>query len=499
VSDLDLDRIVQTVTDAATELSGASFGAFFYNVSDEAGERYTLYSLSGAPRHAFERFGLPRNTEIFAPTLTGTSIVRSNDIRHDPRYGKNAPHFGIPQGHPPVVSYLAVPVVSRTGEVHGGLFFGHHEAGVFTGESEEIVSVIALHAAIALDNARALKITVDEMNRQRVRSEAAQRLAAIVEFSDDAIISKDLNSIIASWNKGAERVFGYKAQEAIGKSITIIIPDDRQDEEPTILAKIRGGERIDHYETIRRRKDGTEIDVSLSISPIKNEAGEIIGASKIARDITERRLAQKQQQLLLREMVHRIKNVFALAGSVVSLSAKSASSVAQLTQLVRDRLAALARAQDLTLPKVMDESAIVPQPAALLTVIETLISPYVSSIDRRVRIKCGDVLLQPSSVTSFALLLHEFTTNAMKYGALSTAEGNIEIECRNEGENLLLSWKESGGPFIAPEVEGRSGFGSLLTETAAKQLGGTIERDWKSDGLQIKVSIPMDRISLNSR
>jgi two-component sensor histidine kinase len=86
----------------------------------------------------------------------------------------------------------------------------------------------------------------------------------------------------------------------------------------------------------------------------------------------------------------------------------------------------------------------------------------------------------------------------MKYGALSTPDGNIEIECKNEGENLLLSWKEFGGPLIAPEVEGRSGFGSLLTETAAKQLGGTIERDWKSDGLQIKVSIPMDRISLDS-
>src|SRR5205085_5080573 len=129
---LNLENIVQTVTDAATDLSGAKFGAFFYNVIDAQGERYTLYTLSGVPRSAFERFPLPRNTALFEPTFRGLGVIRSDDIRKDPRYGKTPPHHGMPQGHLPVVSYLAVPVVSRSGEVHGGLFFGHDRPGVFT-------------------------------------------------------------------------------------------------------------------------------------------------------------------------------------------------------------------------------------------------------------------------------------------------------------------------------------------------------------------------------
>ena len=132
-SDLDLERIVQAVTDTATELSGARYGAFFYNVTHRGGEAYLLYTLSGAPREAFEKFGLPRATPIFQPTFHGTDIVRSDDIRQDPRYGRNPPHHGMPKGHLPVVSYLAVPVISRSGEVIGGLFFGRRAGRVHAG------------------------------------------------------------------------------------------------------------------------------------------------------------------------------------------------------------------------------------------------------------------------------------------------------------------------------------------------------------------------------
>ncbi|HEV8549055.1 MAG TPA: response regulator, partial [Polyangiaceae bacterium] len=153
-AELDIERIVQAVTDAATELTGAAFGAFFYNVTNEAGESFRLYTLSGAPREAFEKFGMPRNTPVFAPTFKGEGPVRSDDITSDPRYGTVAPHFGMPKGHLPVRSYLALPVVSRTGEVVGGLFFGHPERGVFTERSERIVVGLAAHAAAALDSAR---------------------------------------------------------------------------------------------------------------------------------------------------------------------------------------------------------------------------------------------------------------------------------------------------------------------------------------------------------
>ena len=153
-AELDLEKITQTVTDATTDLSGAQFGAFFYSINDQVGKRLTLYTLSGASRDAFASFGHPRATPVFAPTFEGTAIVRSDDITMDPRYGQFGPHHGMPKGHLPVRSYLAVPVISRTGEVIGGLFFGHEQSGVFTAYHERLVAGIAPWAAVAMDNAR---------------------------------------------------------------------------------------------------------------------------------------------------------------------------------------------------------------------------------------------------------------------------------------------------------------------------------------------------------
>ncbi len=168
---LDLERIVQTVTDAGVELTGARFGAFFYNVTNDAGESYTLYTLSGVDRSAFERFPMPRNTAVFGPTFAGTGVVRSDDITQDPRYGRNAPHQGMPEGHLPVRSYLAVSVTSRTGEVMGGLFFGHPETGRFTERHERLMNGIAAQASIAIDNAR-LYLAAQREISQRTAAEA---------------------------------------------------------------------------------------------------------------------------------------------------------------------------------------------------------------------------------------------------------------------------------------------------------------------------------------
>jgi PAS domain S-box-containing protein len=153
-AELDMEKLVQAVTDAATRLTGAEFGAFFYNVIDARGEILTLYTLSGVPREAFSRFPMPRNTAVFHPTFTGQGVVRVDDITRDPRYGKNPPYNGMPQGHLPVVSYLATPVISRMGKVVGGLFFGHHRRGVFTERAEQLVVGLAAQAAVAMDNAQ---------------------------------------------------------------------------------------------------------------------------------------------------------------------------------------------------------------------------------------------------------------------------------------------------------------------------------------------------------
>jgi signal transduction histidine kinase len=180
-SGLDVQAIVQTVTDEATQLTGAEFGAFFYNVLNEAGESYTLYTLSGAPREAFANFPMPRATAVFAPTFHGTEVIRSADITKDPRYGKNAPYYGKPAGHLPVVSYLAVPVLSRSGIVLGGLFFGHSQPGVFTQRDERLVVGTAGWAAVAMDNARLLADAVaarDDAERARRQAEHANRAKA---------------------------------------------------------------------------------------------------------------------------------------------------------------------------------------------------------------------------------------------------------------------------------------------------------------------------------
>ena len=153
-AELNLEKVVQLVVDAGVELTGAQFGAFFYNVERQDGERLMLYTLAGASISDFENFGMPRPTPIFAPTFAGEGAIRSADITKDPRYGKNAPHRGMPKGHLPVRSYLSVPVASRSGEILGGLFFGHGEPDVFNERSERLMDGLAAQAAIAIDNAR---------------------------------------------------------------------------------------------------------------------------------------------------------------------------------------------------------------------------------------------------------------------------------------------------------------------------------------------------------
>jgi PAS domain S-box-containing protein len=169
--ELDLHKLVQAVTDAATNISDAQFGSFFYNVHDEDGESYMLYALSGVPHEAFAHFPMPRNTDIFGPTFRGEGTVLIADVKKDPRYGKNSPYYGMPPGHLPVTSYLAVPVVSRSGEVYGGLFFGHPEAGVFTERSARVVEGMAAQAAVGMDNARLFEAA------QHAREEAEQTAA----------------------------------------------------------------------------------------------------------------------------------------------------------------------------------------------------------------------------------------------------------------------------------------------------------------------------------
>jgi PAS domain S-box-containing protein len=190
-AELDLQKLVQALTDAGTELTDAHFGSFFYNVYTEQGGEYMLYTLSGVPREAFAHFPMPRATDLFGPTFRGEGTIRIDDVKKDPRYGKNSPYYGMPEGHLPVTSYLAVPVISRSGEVLGGLFFGHTDAGVFTERDARVVEGLAAQAAITMDNARLyqnVQQSLAEREELLSREQAARNQAEVASRAKDEFL-----------------------------------------------------------------------------------------------------------------------------------------------------------------------------------------------------------------------------------------------------------------------------------------------------------------------
>jgi PAS domain S-box-containing protein len=332
--------------------------------------------------------------------------------------------------------------------------------------------------------------TVIEVNRdvtERKQIEADLRqieqqlrfLASIVQSSDDAIVSKNLDGIITSWNKGAERIFGYTAEEAVGQPITIIIPQDRQDEERTILTRIRRGERTEHFETVRQHKRGSLIWVSLIISPVKNAEGKIVGASKIARDITDQKRTSDQIATLAREAEHRSKNLLANVQATVNLS--QADAVADLKKAIAGRIQALANVHSLFVATRWIG-------AELSTIAGQELAPYSTSGDKRVRIDGPQVLLEPDIAQAVAVTLHELATNAAKYGALSTANGHIDLKWSHEANGRLnLRWIETGGPTV--ESPRRRGFGGRVIERMIAQLKGESRFDWYAEGLVCEITL----------
>lgn len=290
----ELHQIVQTVTDESTALAGAQFGAFFYNVLNEHCESYTLYTISGVPRAAFENFPMPRNTAIFEPTFRGQGVVRLDDVTRDPRYGKSAPFHGMPAGHLPVRSYLAVPVVSRSGEVLGGMFFGHSAVGVFEERHERLVASIAAQAAVAIDNAR--------LYRQVQESEA--RLAAIVNHSPAVIFLKDRHGRYLLTNRRFEEIARAGGIEGpyLGRSDADLLP-------PALAARFRADDlevmesrQVKIYE--ETEEFGGAIRTGLTTKfPLFNETGEVYAVCGINLDITDRVKAEtalKQSEERLR-------------------------------------------------------------------------------------------------------------------------------------------------------------------------------------------------------
>ena len=313
---------------------------------------------------------------------------------------------------------------------------------------------------------------------------ATQRIASIVESSDDAIVSKDLNGVIINWNQGAERIFGYTAEEVVGKPITILIPPDRHDEEPSILERIRRGERVEHFETVRMRKHGSRVDISLTISPVKNAEGKIIGASKIARDITERKRSEAQIAILAREAEHRAKNVLATVQATVHLT--QSDTPEGLKQAIEGRIQALANVHRLFVESRWEG-------ADLHGLAQEELAAYSPGRETRVQIDGPSVLLEPNAAQAIAVILHELATNAAKYGALSVPNGQVRTEWSHEQNGqLVLRWTEKGGPPVEPPT--RRGFGARVMENMVRgQFKGELKFDWHPEGLACEIVLPSVR------
>lgn len=306
----DLNKVVQTVIDAGVALTGAQFGAFFFNVIDEKGESYTLYNLAGVPHENFEKFPMPRKTQVFAPTFNGAGIVRTDDILADPRYGKNDPYFGMPEGHLPVRSYLAVPVISRSGEVLGGLFFGHEKTGVFTERSERLMLGLAGEAAVAIDNNRLFQALQRELNERRLTEkalrESEERFRLIANSAPVPMWVSELGGKRAFVNQAYMDFLGVTYEEGLvydwRKSLH---PDDI----PRILKEQIAGESSKKPFSLEMRVRNAQGEwrwVRSQSQPRWSPTGEHVGFIGVAHDVTASKQAETQlryENLALEDVV----------------------------------------------------------------------------------------------------------------------------------------------------------------------------------------------------
>lgn len=319
IAELDVQKIVQAVTDTGREVTGASFGAFFHNVEGDKGESYMLYTLSGMPREAFASFPMPRATELFGPIFRGEGPMRIADVVKDPRYGRTGPHHGLPPGHPTVRSFLAVPVTSRDGKVLGGLFYAHFEPDRFTEQDEAILSGLAAQAALALDNAGLHSALQDELEQQRVAQvalrESEERYRKLIDLMPVAVYTCDIDGHIQLFNEAAVRLWGRTP--VVGEtrwcgSISMCTPDGNDlplDQCPMAIA-ITEQRAMTDVDTVVVRPDGEQRAVLANPTPLYDNHGKLNGAINVLVDITERKQAEADRQQLSGMLERSLNEIF---------------------------------------------------------------------------------------------------------------------------------------------------------------------------------------------
>ncbi len=550
-AELDLSRAVQIVTDAATELTGAAFGSFFYNVLDDHGGSYTLDTLSGVPKETFDRFPMPRNTAVFAPTFSGAGIVRVDDITQDPRYGHNAPHSGTPEGHLKVRSYLAAPVQSRSGEVVGGLFFGHPEPGVFTERAERIVTGIAAQAAIAIDNARLYQAAQTEIAERTKAQDALSDLNETLErrvietvadrdrlweLSEDLLVVADIEGRLQRVSPSWSTALGHNRHWLLSRSYVDLVHPDDVEVVAAHLAELRRTGVPVRYENRFKRIDGSWRWVAWTLA-LDPDTARIHG---VGRDVTADkettealrhaeealRMAQKMEAIgkLTGGVAHDFNNLLQVIGGNLQLLAKDVAGAEKAEQRVRNALAGVARGANLSSQLLAFGRR---QPLAPKVVN---LGRFVRGLDDMLRRALGDgveietivsgglwnTLVDPFQVENALLNLAINARDAMSgHGKLTIEAGNAALDDayakRNAevtpGQYVMLAVTDTGAgmsaeirervfePFFTTKPEGQgTGLGLSMVYGFVKQSGGHVKiYSEEGHGTTIRVYLPRVR------
>lgn len=445
-AELDLERLLQSLTDAAVELTGARFGAYFHNVMDETGERLHLYTLSGADRASFESMGRPRATAVFGPTFRNETIIRSDDILADRRYGQNPPYGGMPEGHLPVRSYLAIPVVSRSSEVLGGLFFGHPEPSRFNERHERLMTGLAAQAAIAIDNARLFRAVqgARETLEQRVEERTAER-NRIWSMSRDLFAVMGFDGYLKAINPAWETTLGVDTATLLTRPFPEQVHPDDHSAVEDVIERLRRGETITRFVDRIRHADGSWRWIDWGLVPegdVFYAVGRDITAEKDAAAELEKiqdslRQSQKMEAVgqLTGGLAHDFNNLLAgISGSLELVGTRvaqgrlsdvdrylvAAQGAAKRAAALTHRLLAFSRRQTLD-PKPTDVNRLV---SGMEELIRRTVGPQVD-IEAVAKAGLWSVLVDPNQLENALLNLCINARDAMPNG------GRIIIETGN--------------------------------------------------------------------
>lgn len=392
---------------------------------------------------------------------------------------------------------VAVPTAVINAPFYRAMLFVATGGTLITALSLVLASLMASRIAIPVRNLRDTAaamiegrtiaerppLEIAELNEVRAALKTAVsnsgHLAAIVASSGDAIMSVGLDGRVRSWNQGAEKLFGYTAQEMVGQFKNKVVPENRVSELQKHLDIISSGESS-RIETVRRTRDGRMIDVSLDMAPIRDSDGKIIAMSSIMHDITDRKTTEKHQRFLMRELTHRSKNLLAIVQSMARQTARSADNLKSFETEYMQRLQGLAASHDLLVNQNWAG-------APLDELIRRQVEPFVETNRANLAIAGPDLMVSAKAAQAIGLALHELSTNSMKYGALSTSKGKVSIDWEfhqpaNEPQRIRLKWEEHDGPTVRPPT--RKGFGHFVIDRMATQsLNAKVQIDFRPEGL----------------